>query len=109
MSKLSIRDLDLKGKRIYVQADLNMPLDEQSRVTNDGRIQASLPTIQFAQQHRGKVILASHLGHPKGKVNPRMSLKPIAKTLSKILNRKVPLASDCVRDSVLAQTKEMQD
>jgi phosphoglycerate kinase len=109
MSKLSIRDLDLKGKRVFVRADLNVPLDEQGRVTNDARIQASLPTIQFAQQHQGRVILTSHLGRPKGKVNPKMSLKPVAEALSKILNRKVPLASDCVGDSVLVQTKEMKE
>jgi phosphoglycerate kinase len=109
MNKLSIRDLDLKGKRVFVRADLNVPLDEQGRVTNDARIQASLPTIQFVQQHEGQVILASHLGRPKGKVNQKMSLKPVAEALSKILNRKVPLASDCVGNSVLAQTKEMKE
>jgi phosphoglycerate kinase len=109
MSKLSIRDLDLKGKRVFVRVDFNVPLDEQGRVTNDARIQASLPTIQFVLQHQGKVILASHLGRPKGKVNPKMSLKPVAEALSKILNRKVSLASDCVRDAVLAQTKDMKE
>jgi phosphoglycerate kinase len=109
MSKLSIRDLDLKGKRVFVRVDFNVPLDEQGRVTNDARIQASLPTIQFVLQHQGKVILASHLGRPKGKVNPKMSLKPVAEALSKILNRKVSLASDCVGDAVLAQTKDMKE
>ena len=109
MSKLSIRDLDLKGKRVFVRVDFNVPLDEQGRVTNDARIQASLPTIQFVLQHQGRVILASHLGRPKGKVNPKMSLKPVAEALSKILNRKVSLASDCVGDAVLAQAKDMKE
>jgi phosphoglycerate kinase len=109
MSKLSIRDLDLKGKRVFIRVDFNVPLDEQGRVTNDARIQASLPTIQFVLQHQGWVILASHLGRPKGKVNPKMSLKPVAEALSKTLNRKVSLASDCVGDAVLAQTKAMKE
>jgi phosphoglycerate kinase len=109
MSKLSIRDLGLKGNRVFVRVDLNVPLDDQGRVANDARIQASLPTIQFVQQHQGRVILASHLGRPKGKVNPKMTLKPVAEALSKILNRKVSLASDCVGDSLLTQTKEMKE
>jgi phosphoglycerate kinase len=109
MSKLSIRDLNLGGKRVFVRVDFNVPLDDQGRVTNDARIQASLPTIQFVLQHQGRAILASHLGRPKGKVNLKMSLKPVAEALSKILNRKVSLASDCVGDAVLTQTKDMKE
>jgi phosphoglycerate kinase len=109
MSKLSIRDLNLRGKRVFVRVDFNVPLDDQGRVTNDARIQASLPTIQFVLQHQGRAILASHLGRPKGKVNLKMSLKPVAEALSKILNRKVSLASDCVGEAVLTQTKDMKE
>jgi len=109
MNKLSIRDLDLKGKRVFVRVDFNVPLDDQGRVANDARIQASLPTIQWALQRQGRVILASHLGRPKGKVNPKMSLKPVAEVLSKALNFKVPLAPDCVGEAVAGQIRQVKD
>src|SRR5215831_19822927 len=109
INKLSIRDLDLKGKRVFVRVDFNVPLDDQGRVANDARIQASLPTIQWALQRQGRVILASHLGRPKGKVNPKMSLKPVAEVLSKALNFKVPLAPDCVGEAVAGQIRQMKD
>ncbi len=109
MNKVSIRDLDLKGKRVFIRVDFNVPLDDEGRVSNDARIVASLPTIQDALQHQGRVILASHLGRPKGKVNSKMSLKPVAETLSRHLNLKVRLAPDCVGEAVLAQTKQLKD
>jgi phosphoglycerate kinase len=109
INKLSVRDLDLKGKRVFVRVDFNVPLDDQGRVANDARIQASLPTIHWALQRQGRVILASHLGRPKGKVNPKMSLKPVADVLSKALNFKVPLAPDCVGEAVAGQTRQVKD
>ena len=78
MSKLSIRDLDLKGKRVFIRVDFNVPLAPGGQeITSDKRIKASLPTIQYALDHGAGVILASHLGRPKGKPNPEMSLKPV--------------------------------
>jgi phosphoglycerate kinase len=109
MNKLLIKDLDLKGKRVFIRVDFNVPLDEEGHVTNDARIQASLPTIRYALSQNGRVILASHLGRPKGKVNPKMSLKPVAATLGRLLGQKVLMASDCVGEEVLAQSRRLKD
>jgi phosphoglycerate kinase len=109
MSKLSIKDLDLKGRRVFIRVDFNVPLDEEGRITDDTRIQASLPTIQHALSKGARVILASHLGRPKGKVNAKMSLRPVAEALSKLLGKKVLMASDCVGEVVVAQSKGLKD
>ncbi len=109
MSKLSIRDLDLKGKRTFIRVDFNVPLDEEGRITDETRILASLPTLKYAIQNQSRVILASHLGRPKGRVNPKLSLKPVAEALARVLNRKVIMASDCIGETVLAQTRSLKD
>src|SRR5205809_1391214 len=97
MSKLSIRDLDLKGKRVFIRVDFNVPLAPGGQeITSDKRIRASLPTIQYALEHGAGVILASHLGRPKGKPNPEMSLKPAAVRLAELLGKPVAMAPDCV-------------
>src|SRR5213594_364066 len=97
MSKLSIRDLDLSGKRVFIRVDFNVPLAPGGQeITSDKRIRASLPTIQYALDHGAAVILASHLGRPKGKPNPEMSLKPVARRLEQLLGRRVKMAPDCV-------------
>ena len=80
LSKLSIDDLKIKGKRVFIRADFNVPLDDNLRITDDGRIRSTLPTINFAIDEGARVILASHLGRPKGKPDPRYSLAPVAKT-----------------------------
>jgi phosphoglycerate kinase len=106
MSYLSIRDLDLKGKRVFIRVDFNVPLQKNEKgdmeITSDKRIKASLPTIQYALEHGAGVILASHLGRPKGKVNPEMSLKPAAARLQELLGREVKMAPDCVGPEVEA-------
>ncbi len=109
MNKLSIKDLQLKGKRLFVRVDFNVPLDQEGRITNDTRIKASLPTIQYAIANHARVILASHLGRPKGKSNPAMSLKPVATALEKLLRQPVQMAQDCVGDAVLAQSKALRE
>ncbi len=109
MNKLSIRDLDLRGRRVFIRVDFNVPLNEEGHITNDARIQASLPTITHALSHQARVILASHLGRPNGKVNAKMSLRPVAAALESALTRKVMMASDCVGAEVLARTKDMRD
>jgi phosphoglycerate kinase len=102
MAKLSIRDLDLKNKRVFIRVDFNVPLDEHGRVADDTRIVETLPTIEFALQHRAHVILASHLGRPKGKPNPKMSLRPVAEHLRILLDKtksrdcNVGFSPDCV-------------
>src|ERR1044071_2853701 len=103
MSKLSIRDLDLKGKRVFIRVDFNVPLAPGGQeITSDKRIKASLPTIQFALEQGAGVILASHLGRPKGKPNPEMSLKPVAVRLQELLGRPVKMAPDCAGPEVEA-------
>jgi phosphoglycerate kinase len=109
MNKLTIRDMKLKGKRVFIRVDFNVPLNEEGRITNDARVQASLPTIQYALKQGARVILASHLGRPKGKVNPKMSLKPVAEALEKLLKQKVIMAPDCVGEGVLNLAKSLQD
>ena len=96
--KLSIRDLDLKGQRVFVRVDFNVPL-KNGRIGDDTRIRSSLPTIQYALEHGATVVLASHLGRPKGKVNPEMSLRPIADRLAALLDKPVTFATDCIGDA----------
>ena len=103
MSKLSIKDLDLAGKRVFMRVDVNVPLASGGQeITSDKRIVASLPSIRYALDHGAGLVLASHLGRPKGKVNPEMSLKPVAKRLSELLGRPVKMAPDCVGPEVEA-------
>ncbi|MEO8096675.1 MAG: phosphoglycerate kinase [Acidobacteriota bacterium] len=103
MNTLSIRDLDLTGKRVFIRVDFNVPLAPGGQeITSDKRIRASLPTIQYALNHGAGLVLASHLGRPKGKPNPEMSLKPVAARLADLLGRQVIMAPDCVGPSVEA-------
>ncbi|MGC2657515.1 MAG: phosphoglycerate kinase [Bryobacteraceae bacterium] len=103
MSKLSIKDLDLKDKVVFIRVDFNVPLTAGGQeITSDKRIRASLPTIQYALEHCSGVILGSHLGRPKGKRNPEMSLAPIAARLAELLGKPVTLAPDSVGLDVVA-------
>ncbi|MDR3719467.1 MAG: phosphoglycerate kinase [Bryobacteraceae bacterium] len=103
MPKLSIRDLDLKGKRVFMRVDFNVPLAPGGQeITSDKRIKAALPSIQYALDHGAGLVLASHLGRPKGKVNPEMSLKPVAVRLSELLGKPVAFAPDCIGAAVEA-------
>jgi len=109
MNKLSIRDLNLKRKRVFIRVDFNVPLNHEGQIKNDTRIQASLPTIRHAIARQGRLVLASHLGRPNGKVNPKMSLRPVATALQKALNCRVRMASDCVGETVKAETHNLRD
>src|SRR5580692_5189061 len=95
MSKLSIRDLEMGGKRVFMRVDFNVPL-EGARVTDDTRIRETLPTIAFARERGARLVLASHLGRPKGKPDPKYSLKPVAAKLAEMLSAAVDFAPDCV-------------
>lgn len=100
LNKITIEDLDLKGKRVFIRADFNVPLDENLKITDDRRIRSTLPTINYAIDEGAKVILASHLGRPKGKVSPRLSLQPVAKRLQRLLNKDVTFVEDCIGPQV---------
>ena len=99
MGKLTIEDLDLKGKRVFIRVDFNVPVKE-SVVVDDLRIRAALPTIQYAIDQGAVVVLASHLGRPKGKPKPEFSLAPVAEHLASLLGRKVMFVGDCIGDEV---------
>jgi phosphoglycerate kinase len=108
MSKLFITDLELRDKRVFVRVDHNVPFDEQGNITDDARIRATLPTINYLLDEGAKIILASHLGRPDGKVVPEYSLKPIAKRLNRLLNKEVKLANDCIGPEVKQQVDTMK-
>src|SRR5438552_16706642 len=99
MGKLSISDLDLRGKRVFMRVDFNVPI-EGGRITDDTRIEASLPSIRYVLEKGGRLILASHLGRPKGKPEPKYSLKAVAARLAELLGRPVQFAPDCVGPAV---------
>ena len=108
MSKLSIRDLDLNGKRVFIRVDFNVPLDG-TRVTDDTRIRETLPTLKLAAEKGGRLVLASHLGRPKGKVDPKYSLAPVAARLGELLGKPVAFAADCVGADAESKSKALKN
>lgn len=107
MAKLTVEDLDLQGKRVFLRADLNVPLTNGA-VADDTRLQAVLPTVHYCLKVGAVVILASHLGRPKGKPDPKYSLAPVARRLEELLGQPVPLAPDCVGAAVEAQVRQLE-
>jgi phosphoglycerate kinase len=109
MAKLSIEDLkDFRGKRVLVRADYNVPLDENGKISDDKRIKATIPTLEYLWQNGAKVILASHLGRPKGQRDPKQSLRPVAQRLAEILARPVAFVDDCIGEKVEKTVAIMQ-
>jgi len=106
---LSLKDLDSKGKRVFVRVDFNVPLDDSGSIRDDTRIKAALPTINFLLEQGARLIIASHLGRPKGKFLPELSLKPVAKRLSELISREVTLAPDVIGDEVNTLKRKLQE
>ncbi|NLC87497.1 MAG: phosphoglycerate kinase [Clostridiaceae bacterium] len=109
MNKKTIKDIDLKGKKVFVRCDFNVPLDEELNITDNRRIVEALPTIKYLLENDCKIILASHLGRPNGEVKKEFSLLPVAKELSKLLGKEVKLAEDVIGESAKALTNNMNN
>ncbi len=105
----TVEELDAKGKRVFVRVDFNVPLNENKVITDDTRIRAALPTIRFLMERGAKVILASHLGRPKGQVNEKYSLAPVAAKLGEILGKPVLFAGDCIGEEAKKVVESMKD
>ena len=110
MNKKTVKDIDVNGKKVLVRCDFNVPIDsETGKITDNRRIRAALPTIQYLLDHNAKVILCSHLGRPKGEFNLKYSLKPVAEELSKLLNKDVKLAKDVIGESAKELTSNKKE
>ncbi len=108
-NKLSIADIPIRGQRLFIRVDFNVPVDAHGRVTDDTRMRASLPTIRYALEREAKVILASHLGRPSGKFEARYSLKPVAARLAELLGQDVTMVEDCIGPAVQALVARMRE
>lgn len=108
MDKKTVRDLDVAGKKVLVRVDFNVPLNDKGEITDDTRITASLPTIQYLLEQKAAVILMAHLGRPKGQVKPELSLAPVAKHLGKLLGKKILFAPDCVGEATKAAASKLK-
>lgn len=108
MDKKTVRDLDVAGKKVLVRVDFNVPLNDKGEITDDTRITASLPTIQYLLEQKAAVILMAHIGRPKGQVKPELSLAPVAKHLGKLLGKKILFAPDCVGEAAQAAASKLK-
>ena len=108
LNKMTVEDFDVKGKRVLVRCDFNVKM-ENGVITSDKRIVASLPTIKYLIKNGAKVILCSHLGRPKGEVNPEFSMKPVAERLSELLGQEVKMADDVVGESAQKLAASLKD
>ena len=104
----TIKDIDLSGKRVFFRVDFNVPMDEHQNITDDSRIRAVLPTLEYALDHNSKLIIASHMGRPKGKPVSEFSLSPVAKRLGRLLKKEVIMAKDCIGSEIKALVNKMK-
>lgn len=109
MNKKTVKDIDLKGKKVFVRCDFNVPMDENQNITDNTRIVAAIPTIKYLLEQNCKIILASHLGRPKGEVKPEFSLKPVAKELSRLLNKEVIMANDVIGEDATSKAANLKE
>ncbi len=109
LNKMSLKDIDIKGKRVFCRCDFNVPLDSSGEITDDTRIQAALPTIRYLIDQGAKVILASHLGRPKGKPDPAFSLCPVATHLGQLLGKQIIMAPDCIGENIQLLAEQLNE
>ena len=109
MNKKTVKDIDLKGKKVFVRCDFNVPMDENQNITDNARIVGALPTIKYLLEQNCKIILASHLGRPKGEVKPEFSLAPVAKELSKLLGQEVIMAKDVIGEDACEKAANLKE
>ncbi len=109
MNKKTIEDIDLKNKKVLVRCDFNVPMDEEKNITDNTRIVAALPTIKYLLENNCAIILCSHLGRPKGEFKQEFSLKPVAKELSKLLNKEIIMANDVIGEDAKSKAKNLQN
>ena len=109
MDKKTIKDIDLKGKKVLVRCDFNVPLDENQNIRDNTRIVAALPTIKYLLENNCKIILCSHLGRPKGEFKPEFSLKPVAKELSRLLGKEVIMAKDVIGEDATEKAANLKE
>ena len=108
MNKKTVKDIDLKNKKVLVRCDFNVPMDENRNITDNRRIVAALPTIKYLLEQNCKVILCSHLGRPKGEFKPEFSLKPVAKELSELLGQEVIMAEDVIGEDAKNKAENLK-
>ena len=108
MNKKTIKDIDLKDKKVLVRCDFNVPLDENRNITDNTRIVAALPTIKYLLENNCRIILCSHLGRPKGEFKPEFSLKPVAKELSRLLGKEVIMAKDVIGEDATSKVEKLE-
>ena len=109
MNKKTVKDIDLKGKKVFVRCDFNVPMDENQNITDNARIVAALPTIKYLLDQNCKIILALHLGRPKGEFKPEFSLVPVAKELSKLLDREIIMAKDVIGEDATEKAANLKE
>src|SRR5437868_3061910 len=107
MNKKTVEDIDVRGKRVLARVDFNVPQDEHGHITDDTRIRAALPTIQYLIDHRAKTILISHLGRPKG-ITPKYTLEPVSERLEQLIGQPVELLDADIGDEVQAAIGQMK-
>lgn len=108
MEKQSLRDINVSGKKVFIRVDYNVPMDKAGNITNDTRIRATLPTLQYLLENKAAIVIGSHLGRPKGQPVPEFSLSPVAKRLSELLGREIQFAPDCIGPEVAGLAQNLQ-
>lgn len=109
MNKKTVKDINLEGKKVFVRCDFNVPMNENQEITDNTRIVAAIPTIKYLLEQNCKIILASHLGRPKGEIKPELSLKPVAKEISRILGKEVIMANDVVGEDAKSKAENLKE